>query len=388
MATKAGSVLFLAGAPNADDIDWTETELNQRLQSPIRRFLADDNSHDDTTVTATQIALTSASHPLAKWRDIPLDNEIDANIKTRPAQQKDKAAFLACEPGSQAHNLFLEHSLAQLQSLEQGSSQLFPSPLDATTTFISNPSFSTNSFSSSAQNSSSSPTKSVQPGPSSAPAPTLHLPYPNMGAVQITPLSHLLTARTLQSLHPQTPTVNLLASIISIQPPRTVSLRRYQPGKTMEIVELILGDDSRAGFGVSFWLDPIDSQARPTSRGGAGADGGRDEMRVQLEALRRGDVVLFTNVALKEWRGNVFGQSLGRKITTKNTTTVRVFREGEVVDGDVGRKVVRVREWARKFVGGGREVVGEEAAKGLHGKRKRDGSLLPPETQDFEMVRE
>ncbi|SMR48416.1 unnamed protein product [Zymoseptoria tritici ST99CH_1E4] len=387
MASRNGSVLFLAGAPNADDLDWAETDLNQRLQSPIRRFLADNNSHDDTTVTATQIALTTASHPLAKWREIPLDNDIHNDIKTRPAQQKDKAAFLACEPGSQAHNLFLEHSLAQLHSLEQGSSQLFPSPLDATTTFISNPSFSISSFSSSAQNSSSSPTKSFQPGPPSAPIPTLHPPHLNVGAVQITPLSHLPTARTLQVLHPQTPTVNLLASIISIQPPRTVSLRRYQPGKTMEIVELILGDDTRAGFGVSFWLDPIDSQARPTSRGGAGAGGGKDEMRVQLEVLRRGDVVLFTNVALKEWKGNVFGQSLGRKITTKNATTVWVFKEGEEVDGEVGRKIGRVREWARKFVGGGREGECEEGTKAPLGKRKRDGSLLPPETQEFEMVR-
>ncbi len=142
----------------------------------------------------------------------------------------------------------------------------------------------------------------------------------------------------------------------------------------MEIIEVTVGDDTRAGFSISFWLTPLESQQRAKT----------DDLRTSLKALRSGDVVLMRNVALSSFRGCVYGQSLARRRFARSATEVDVLGadvgEGAQasLQGVFGPKVRRVREWSEQFVGAGRM-----AAKGAVGRGvKRAREELPPDTPE------
>lgn len=149
----------------------------------------------------------------------------------------------------------------------------------------------------------------------------------------------------------------------------------------MEILDLLVGDETRAGFSISFWLPPAQSQNSHTSKYDGVAD-----LRAALQSLRAGDVVLVRNVALSVWRGAVYGQSLGRRWARNCTRVERVEDEVErekererELPFRVGAKLKRVREWREGFVG--RRVVRNEVGKGS-GKRKRGvEEELPPDSQ-------
>ncbi|EFQ34408.1 hypothetical protein CGRA01v4_00170 [Colletotrichum graminicola] len=178
----------------------------------------------------------------------------------------------------------------------------------------------------------------------------------------------------LLRLAPQTVTVNLIAGVISLSEPRGVTTRW---GNELSLVEVLIGDDTRAGFGVTFWL--------PSSGGGGGA--GRDAGTTPMR-LRRQDVVLLQNVALHVFRGKVYGQSL-RKGLTRTTVLYRrklgdddeggYYRRRDLEAG--GRegahpqlvKTKRVWEWVLRFVGG----EGRTSAKG----KMRGWDAPPDDTQ-------
>lgn len=145
----------------------------------------------------------------------------------------------------------------------------------------------------------------------------------------------------------------------------------------MEILDLVVGDETRAGFSISFWLPPVESQNSHTSRHEAG------ELRAALQSLRSGDVVLVRNVALSVWQSAVYGQSLGRRWARNCTRVERVEdgnREAErALPFGVVAKLARVRDWSEGFIGRpgvARKTIGK-------GKRKRImEEELPPDSQD------
>ncbi|KZL76271.1 hypothetical protein CT0861_02845 [Colletotrichum tofieldiae] len=153
----------------------------------------------------------------------------------------------------------------------------------------------------------------------------------------------------LLRLAPQTVTVNLVAGVMAVSEPRGV---RTRWGHELSLVEVLVGDETRAGFGVTFWLPPD------------GGGGGDPSMPTQL---RRQDVVLLQNVALHVFRGKVYGQSLRKGLT--RTTVLYRRKLGEDDEGgyyrprdlETGRgegthpqlaKTRRVWEWVLTFVGG------------------------------------
>ena len=144
----------------------------------------------------------------------------------------------------------------------------------------------------------------------------------------------------------------------------------------MDIVDVVVGDDTRAGFSVSFWLPPVDSQqARVEAQG---------NLRAALQSLRAGDVVLITNVALSVWRAAVYGQSLGRRWARNSTRIVKVETDGlerELPFGVAG-KLSRVKGWRDEFVGRSVGDGGAEKGKGRKRSRRRYEEELPPDTQD------
>lgn len=111
-------------------------------------------------------------------------------------------------------------------------------------------------------------------------------------------LNTLPNAQFLQNKIPQTLTATLVVGIISISPPRTIIPKRT--GRPVELIETLVGDETAAGFAISFWVNPQN-------------DKGEDALKGELEGLRTGDVVLIQCLALAHFRGKAYGQSIGRR---------------------------------------------------------------------------
>ncbi|KAF5664873.1 hypothetical protein FHETE_6886 [Fusarium heterosporum] len=156
--------------------------------------------------------------------------------------------------------------------------------------------------------------------------------------------SHLSDLNTIPSapkilaLNPQTVTLNIIVGIISIAQPRTVTTRW---GRTLSLVEVLVGDDTKAGFAVTFWLDQEHAAA------------------AEISALRRQDIVLMQNVALHVFKDKVYGQSLRRGMTKVSLlwrrdgsglySTRELSKRGQM--HPQLQKAKQVKDWVLKFVG-------------------------------------
>ena len=177
-------------------------------------------------------------------------------------------------------------------------------------------------------------------------------------------LKDIPNAGYLRSIIPQTMTVNLIVSIITIYPPRRV-MTRQQWKTERDIVEMVVADETKLGFSVTFWLAPESGHHD-------------DSLRGRLAGLRPRDIVLLRMVGLSSFRDRVYGQSL-----RKGMTTVDLLHRQRVDVTDSGgayslrriqaagendqtlKKVGRVREWIKRFVD----------------EKDRGGQFLPPDTQ-------
>ncbi|PYH34656.1 uncharacterized protein BO87DRAFT_396906 [Aspergillus neoniger CBS 115656] len=209
----------------------------------------------------------------------------------------------------------------------------------------------------------------------------------------LTDLRDIPSAAYLNSIVPQTMTVNLIVAIIAIHPPRRVVTRQWK--QELDLVEMVVGDDTRSGFGVTFWLPPVNHAVMA----GEGDDEG-EALGVSLATLRPRDIVLMRMVGLSSFRERVYGQSLRKGVTKVNLLhrqRVDVTEAGGLYSAKQLRdiqqdpaakreedlplmKVSKVREWIRRFVfdpvggDGGRGTF----TRGLAGK----GHSLPPDTQE------
>ena len=340
--SAAKRCIFLAGAPQLEDLRWDEQHLRTGFTLPIKRFL----KYNDVTVGD---ALTQATPPLthAKWRQLTLDEGGLSKRMSDPDEERTQFLSFEDEHPLERHGNFLEQSIELLDNIDPVN--ILPgAPISVDnddtrleTTFLSTTSFDSTTFS------------SMSPGTSAS----FFVPHVEKGAIAgpITDLKRIPNADYITHIRPQTMTVNLIVGIISISPARTVRLRRRNA--EMEIIDLTVGDETRAGFGISFWLAPADSQHNAL-----------DDLRKVLSRLRAGDVVLLKNVALACWRGCVFGQSLSRKFA-RNSTSVAV-----ISDGESDTKVEKVNRWARDF-------VGVTPIAQMTRDVSRDVDALPPDTQ-------
>ncbi|KAK0268789.1 hypothetical protein LTR35_009334 [Friedmanniomyces endolithicus] len=362
METIPSHIVLLAGAPEASELNWDETALLGSFNTPVKRYLGPQ----EPTRTRAQYGPTSQSLPAAKWRAISMRNPAHDATVPAPADLP-QTQFRSLDnnynaAASEERLDFLQHSLALLANLDP--SQI-AAPED-TTVFASTPSFATATTGISFLTTNDSFSYSATP-------PTK--PASMQLKADITDLARIPSADHITRIQPQTITLNLLAAIISISPPRTVTLRKRTG--SMDILELLLGDESRAGFSITFWLTPVDSQSKPQKQNQ------QDDLRTELGNLRAGDVVLVRNVALSAFKGCVYGQSLSRKFA-RNCTSVSVVSAEDVrVHGSVAvrGKFQRVQRWADDFVGrrSGPTVTGKAVA----GRDRRFGEeMLPPDTPD------
>ncbi|KAL4752959.1 hypothetical protein BDW72DRAFT_170039 [Aspergillus terricola var. indicus] len=198
----------------------------------------------------------------------------------------------------------------------------------------------------------------------------------------ITDLKDIPNAVYLNSIVPQTMTVNLTVAIIDIRPPRRVITKHWK--RELDLVEVVVGDETRTGFGVTFWLPLSNDKAATTS--GCG-DGAGEELRASLMPLRPRDIILLRNVGLSCFQDRVYGQSLRRGYTKIDllhrqqvdaTDTGGIYRIRDILnhavkDDDLPLvKVRKVHEWIRRFV--------PDPAGG--GSNRRSTTTLPPDSQD------
>ena len=195
------------------------------------------------------------------------------------------------------------------------------------------------------------------------------------------------SAPYLRSIVPQTITVNLIVGIISLPPPRTVTTgRRWGKEQQSELVEILVGDETKSGFGITLWLS------------------NNEELRKQVQRLRLRDIVLFRNVALGSFRDQVHGQTLRRGITKVDLLYGRALDTGDsgrrgaysardmnhnnktVAPDPQLRKVRMVKDWMDNFVSDGSHAgVVDPALRHMTGPAEDDARRrpppLPPDTQ-------
>ncbi|OTB09612.1 hypothetical protein M426DRAFT_316160 [Hypoxylon sp. CI-4A] len=363
-------ILILAGAPESHKLDWEDANLLNHFLDPIADFAQINNSHHSK---ATDTAPGSAPD-IALWRSIPLKRTA---LPTGFSQLHDlrgnyhgdegfftaftaslEAASTLTGSGKTSQELldqFYDHSLAVHDDMH--SSQL---PTLSLSTDGS--SFNTTEERSTINSTQSSISSTLQERLVVAHAHSAHL----------SDLDDLPNATYLQSISPQTMTVNLVVGIISIAEPRIVKTRW---GSTKSLIELLVGDETKSGFSVTFWLS-------------SGPNGSTGSI---LRELRRQDVVLLRNVALGFFMKKVHGHSLRKDLTKVDLLyrrkldradrgglyTVRELSSAKPAHPQLA-KTKKVQEWVMNFVGGGGTALGKRKK---NGKSIRSWDMPPDDTQ-------
>ncbi|KAL8749366.1 MAG: hypothetical protein Q9184_006837 [Pyrenodesmia sp. 2 TL-2023] len=368
-------LIVYTGAPASGSLSWDEDQLTASLQ-PCFTEAQKTQTHVDIDVGP-------------KWRSLPfeqmhlptgLTQATNPDFVPEPTYDEAETSFLSTtdlsngphpEDGDMQSSMdqdpdilsqYYEHSFAVHDDLP--SSQILPatSPLPSSSSFLD----SEGSFA-------DSTIDDLQ----------RHIAEGRFYSTSITDLSAIPTASYLHSINPQTMTVNLLVGIISIPPARTLTTRK--DNRIVDLVEMIVGDEVKAGFGVNIWLPRRESHAtRPSSKQSL-------ELEEQVRDLRPRDIVLMRNVALASFKGKVFGQSLRKGMTAVELVWRGVIddfdRPGLFEGGEVERageagleKLKKVREWVLQFVGGGGR--NRDGLKEASGGRRRKGKMdLPDDTQ-------
>lgn len=385
-------LLLLTGAPESHRLDWTPSTLLTSFQSSIAQFALLQPA-DPPSSTAHDVSIFD----VAVWRSLSLQRTL---IRTGFSQQHDlrfigafpsNADFLttasisfeaasqglsqqdAEEESSRLVAEFYEHSLAVHDDL--ASSQLLPHPdSQKATSFNTDASLVSETTTTTTTTTSG---KDSEEGDSTTAADDtmlLKAPLrPGRGGSEdhLSDLEDIPPASYLVTILPATMTVTLIVGIISIAAPRTI---KTHYGATKTLVEVLVGDETKSGFSVTFWLADDDDEG-------------------VLAGLRSQDVVLMQNVALNVFRKRVYGGSL-RKGMTRVGLLYRGRRIGkndeggyyglkDLVKAGKGKqlhpqleKTKRVRDWVLKFVGG-RGCVNENSVDRTKRKRKGTTATAP-----------
>ncbi|KAH7367628.1 hypothetical protein B0T11DRAFT_56204 [Plectosphaerella cucumerina] len=360
-------VILFTGAPDPATFDQGMREPLDNFTPPISTFLG---------LHTTQVQEPGT---LAAWRSLPLKPKPLRTGLTQdydlPAQHRQPdshfftMASISFDSTRSDQGQTTTLSLAQSQENQQILSQFYDESLarhdDVRSSQLPAPEETTASYDTDASTSllGSAPDENTSVLSARPPLPA---------SAHLSDIEDVPKARDLLALAPATVTVNLIAGIISIAPKEVVT--RW--GRHMSLVELLLGDDTRSGFAVTFWLP------------GPGARSVVQETQeATLASLRRQDVVLIQNVALHVFRGKVYGQSLRKNLTRVHLLHRRLLddddeggyyrtehlRSNALVDPQL-EKTRKVRDWVLRF-------VGSDAPAGHPGRKKRGWDVLPDDTQ-------
>ena len=366
----APGLLIFTGAPLSAALTWDEADLTDTFCEPIARFarLADRERDEVVTATAETIALNNPA-----WRSIPLQRQ---HLTTGLSQSHEfgkehesAAFFTASDIDSFAEELSQLPSshASSAESVEQVLSQFYEQSYAVHEDIASSRIQASVDTSTSVYSNETSSFGSYVDSPVTSFTRAKDVPV----AGPLTSLKDIPNAIYLNSIHPQTMTVNLIVGIISISLPRSIKTRR---GPDVELIELLVGDETKSGFGINFWLSPSSQSLE-------------GDMRNVLSGIRPQDVVLMRNVALSSFREKVYGQSLRKEMTRVHllyrnridkTDVGGYYNKGDLVAGSFHPQVERtrrVREWVLRFVGTGPQPKSNSRA--VAAVRE----VLPPDTQ-------
>lgn len=347
----AGKVIIFTGAPHSSSLNWDPSILLSELLDPIARFAG---LPQNNTFASTAQASSSAQR-YAVWRSLPLEKtKLHSGFTQQHAVhdwEHDKPGFFTTagvsfmsEDGTQASQEITDDLLSQFYAQSRAlhdqipSSQLIAesqSVQDATTSFLTD--------------------TSVSYEETSFADGTAKAPLGDHRAAQLRDLEDIPSAGYLITAQPATVTVNLVVGIISLASPRAI---RTRWGNTSSLVEVLVGDETKSGFAVTFWLP---SSAIEES---------------ELAGLRPQDVVLIQNVALNVFMKKVYGSSLRKGMTKVHLLYRRKldrddvgghYSSGHLASAGPGNpqleKTRKVWEWVLNFVGTGPAVEGGRAQK-------------------------
>ena len=373
MLEIGGRVIFLTGAPLPSSLGWSEEELCAPLQpgfierqpdgfseicttddkAPSWRYLPLEKPHLPT-------GLTQISQEQQQFDDYDYSNDETSFLSaaelsfssTDPNEYPSEHSQFSDSDKEDVFTQYYEHSFALHENIPSSQIVGAESPDESFTTEPEDFSiaFSTNSQSH---------------------HPESHqLARSKLTSSHLTDLKDLPNATYLRSITPQTMTVNLVVGILSIPQPRTIQTRKG--GHSIDLVEILVGDDTKSGFGINIWL-PYPYPSHPAQHQE------NNNLRIQTSHLRPQDVILAKTIALSSFRGKVYGQSLRRGMTTLDLLYRNVL-DGDDVRGAFGaaeleqapptttttinepqlRKLRDVKEWVMRFVGGA-SLMGPEA---------------------------
>lgn len=407
MLDNGGRVIFLTGAPLPSSLRWTDEELCAPLQPCFMEREAGEFAE-----------ISTIGDKAPSWRSLPLEKPHLPTGLTQLSREylsfddfshnKDETSFLSTTELSFASTdpdgnpsersqvsdsdkedvftQYYEHSFALHETIP--SSQIVGAD-SSDASFTTDP----EAF-------------SVFLSPTSQPhAEDQLLTHTRLTSSHLADLKDMPNAAYLRSITPQTMTVNLVVGIISISQPRNIRTRKT--GQSIDLVELLVGDDTKAGFGINIWLlvPPPPSSSPPPRRhhqNGTHAAQHHDnnDLRTQTTHLRPQDVILAKTVALSSFGGKVYGQSLRRGMTTLDLLYRNVIIDGDEADAARGafsaaeldtangecpaqmRKVRNVKDWVMRFVGAVPEgkMSKSRIAKNRDGYERNQMQALPNDT--------
>jgi hypothetical protein len=377
--------LLLTGAPLSSALEWDSANLLEAFTAPVERFAGQSSSTD--IVGHSSASFVESRH--VSWRSLDVERQhlptghsqgymwtkeyqgdadffTTSNISFASSTSDLDTVQLLGDPGSVSESTedvltqFYEHSFVVHTTTE--SSQIAISQLrDALTHSDVNTGTSFGSI----DTSFTSETDSLPGG--SLQERSLDRPPIPVGN-DATDLRDIPNAKYLDSIQPQTMTIDIIVGIISAAPPRAIKTRR---GGEVELVELLVGDDTKSGFGVNFWL------SAPSNDGDLGQS--VDNIRNNLATIRPQDIVLLRNIALSSFRGKVHGQSLKKEMTKlyllyrnrlDRTDIGGYYTTGDFENGKELHsqliKTMRVRDWVLRFVAPGTlRKTGKEENNGI-----------------------
>lgn len=359
MSTK---VILLMGAPTTQSLQWDESEL---LNAPVAPFHDPGDNHKEPWPFPED-------HPV-KWRLLYDQPIIDQPYDDIGLGRNNDTPFFTTEGLKETVgedsvlSQFYDHSFAVHETSE----------VSVPGSFSGDPSL---------HESTDSGPRAASTTDSSAISSNKQILLPINGPVSA--LQDVPSASYLRSIVPQTVTVNLIVGIITVQAPRRVVTRQWK--RELDIIEMVVGDETGTGFAVTFWLPP-------SPRGSGDNNNDIDELGRSLDGLRPRDIVLLRMVGLSSFQERVYGQSLRKGVTQVNllhrkradTTDpggiygVRHLNANRSGIDPVVDKVRRVREWIRCFVNADTapEPAGGDGSAKMYAM-KYGQTLLPPDTQE------
>ena len=357
IAKPGGKIIFLTGAPLSSSLQWADEFLVAPLQDSFLETSKQLSSASPSTNTGpTWRFLSIEPNSNSPEYELPvaannLQDDSDNGDDGTHLLNKPQSSHVPAGPSLDLSQIPPSSQLIEEVNLSQFYEESFAIHEDLSSSDVTgHDSLIDTSFDESFEDTSTS--LDIEP-PLDAKA---HRARARLTASQPRNLRDLPNAAHLQSITPQTVTVNLVVGIITILPPREITTRR--DGRTVHLVEMLVGDETRAGFAINIWLPHLPETDSPT------ATDQDSNLATMVTQLRPRDIVLIRNAALSSFRAKVYGQSLRKGMTTIDLLHRNVvdssdthgayaahqLRDMTATEGPVG-KLKRVKQWVMDFVG-------------------------------------